>query len=144
MKNPNVLVAVGLCAMVLLGAVVFVANRVVFAQQPAIENVFSIIWSVILFAVLYRLLAVALRSKTGSRQEWRRNLYGSFIFIAEMMSVLILLSAAILFTVTLTSDVKQTQLLLLIGVVGVFALALPLGVQLARAFNRRQLQLQEE
>jgi hypothetical protein len=144
MKNHNVLFTVAICGFTVLSAVLFIVNRVIFSTQPGVENVFSIIWTVVLGIVLFRLMQYSFKPKTVSKQELKRNMYGSVIFLFELMSIMVLLFSAILFTVTLTSGGNQTQLLMVIGFCGVVALSLPVGLRLLRALNRRQLQLEEE
>jgi hypothetical protein len=143
MKTSSSLFAVALCGITFLGAAMFIANRLLFANQPGIENVFSVIWTVVLGIILYRLLLHAVGPKNTSRRERQRNLYSSLIFICEIMAMVVLLFTAILFTVTLTSGTNQTQLLAVIGFVGLLSLALPIGLRVLRALNHQAIRVEE-
>ncbi|SRR5258706_11521189 len=143
MKNSSSLFAVALCGITILGAAMFVANRLLFANQPGIENVFSLIWTVVLGIILYRLLLHSVGPKNTSHRERQRNLYSSLIFICEIMAMVVLLFTAILFTVTLTSGTNQTQLLMVTGFVGLLSLSLPISLRVLRALNHQVVRVEE-
>jgi hypothetical protein len=132
-----------LVGVIVLGGAMFVANRMLFINQPGVENVVSIILTIALGVILYKLLAHTMAPKNSTRREVRRNLYGSAIFLCEMMVILVLLFTAILFTVTLSSGENQPSLSGLLAVVGLLALSLPLGLGLLRSLSRRTQQVEE-
>src|SRR5438270_156576 len=86
-RNSNALFALIVLGLMMLTAVTFIGNRLLFANQPDIENVFSIIWTVVLGVILYRLMLYIAPTKNPTRAEWRRNFYGGMIFLCEVLAV---------------------------------------------------------
>ena len=89
-RNSNALFALIVLGLMMLTAVTFIGNRLLFANQPDIENVFSIIWTVVLGVILYRLMLYIAPTKNPTRAEWRRNFYGGMIFLCELLAVVAL------------------------------------------------------
>src|SRR5437016_10793941 len=86
MKKSTLLV-IALVGMIILTAVLFIANHLLFASQPDIENILSIVWTITLAVVMYRLLRyTASPAKAGAPAEWRRNFYGGLIFLCEVLA----------------------------------------------------------
>ena len=115
----------------------FVGARLLLKTQPGIENVFSIIWTVVLGVILYRLMLYIRPSEDAGQRAWRQNVYGGLLFILELFSVLVLIVCAIMLSTTLTSTTSQSGLSLVISVVGFFALCIPVGIRLLRLVSRR-------
>jgi hypothetical protein len=137
MKN-SILVAIIIVALTILSAITFVANRLLFADQPDLQNVISIIWTIALGAVLYRALLYAAPTKNVERQEWRQNFYGGLVFLCEMLAVLTLVVMAIVVSGMMTSgEPVQKPMALLMGVVTVLALSVPVGIRVIRSLNQR-------
>ena len=57
---------------ILIG-VTLVADRVLFASQPGLENVFSIIWTIAFGVALYRLMLYTARTKKTAHSSWHFN-----------------------------------------------------------------------
>ena len=57
---------------ILIG-VTLVADRVLFANQPGLENVFSIIWTIAFGVALYRLMLYTARTKKTAHSSWHFN-----------------------------------------------------------------------
>jgi hypothetical protein len=57
---------------ILIG-VTLVADRVLFANQPGLENVFSIIWTIAFGVALYRLMLYTARTKKTAHYTWHFN-----------------------------------------------------------------------
>ena len=57
---------------ILIG-ITLVADRVLFANQPGLENVFSLIWTVAFGVALYRLMVYTARTKKTAHSFWRFN-----------------------------------------------------------------------
>src|SRR5436305_2070059 len=122
MKKSTLLV-IALVGMIILTSVLFIANHLLFASQPDIENILSIVWTIALAVVMYRLLRYTTPAKTGVPAEWRRNLYGGLIFLCEVLALVTLIITAIIFSTRLTSgEPLQTPLLLMVVLVAILAL----------------------
>lgn len=126
-----------LIGLIIVYAAGSVGARVLFRSQPGIENVFSIIWAVVLAVVLYRLLLYIRPSKDGAQKAWRQNVVGGLVFLCELFSVVVLIFCAIMLSSTLTATTSQSGLTLLIGVVALCALSIPVGIRIIRMVNRR-------
>ncbi len=129
-KVPFALAVFGL---MILAAILFVVTQLVFRDQPDVQKIFSLIWTVALGVLLYRLL-VTRRSEQG--QVKRTDLYGLMRFMVELIAVVTLLFAAIMASVVLTSPGNNAQLALTIAITGILAVLLLLIPRLLRLFTR--------
>lgn len=144
MKNSALLVII-LVGMTMLTAATFIANHVLFASQPDIENILSIIWTVALAVVMYRLLLYMAPTKNATRAEWRRNFYGGMVFLCEVLAVVTLIITAVIFSTLLTSGEKlQTPLVMMVGVVALLALGVPVSARIVRVLNQRLIRAENQ
>jgi drug/metabolite transporter (DMT)-like permease len=145
MKNGNLLFLLALVGITILTTITFVGARLIFADQPEIENVFSLIWTVAMLFALYKIIRYLFPAKKPGEVVARQDMYGALVFICELVAVLVMLFSAIFLAITLTSDGgANTQFAMIIGVMGVMALGVPLGVRLLRMIARRNIQAQSK
>src|SRR5207248_1113611 len=105
--------------------------------------ILSLVWTVALAVVLYRLLMYAFPTKSTTRAEWRRNFYGGLIFLCEVLAVVTLIITAIIFSTILTSGATlQTPLALMVGVIALLALAVPISSRIIRSLNQRLMRVE--
>jgi drug/metabolite transporter (DMT)-like permease len=143
MKNGNLLFLLAIIGITFLTALTFIAARLLFADQPGIENVFSLIWTGAMLAALYKIMRYLFPGKKPGEVVARQDMYGALVFVCELIAVLVMLFSAIFLAITLTSDGGgNTQIAMIVGVMGVMALAVPLGVRLIRMLMRRNMQTQ--
>ncbi len=135
--KTNILFLLAMCGLIILGACTLVVNRLLFANQQGLQDVFSVIWSAALCVILYKVFR-ALWPSTG-KQSWQQSAYGSFRFVTELIAVLVLVFSAVVASVLLTSEGSNTQLVLVTGFVGGSALALLVTPRVMRVLNRRVL-----
>jgi hypothetical protein len=139
--RTNLLFAAAMCGLIILGAATLVANRLLFAEQQGLQDVFSIIWSAALCVVLYKMLRNFWPS--GAKATGHQVTYSSFLFLTEVVAVLALVMAAIVASIVLTSEGSNPQLVLAAAFVGGSALALLLLPRLVRLLNRRSAQVEK-
>jgi hypothetical protein len=145
MKNGNLLFLLAIIGITFLTAITFVGARLLFNDQPDIENIFSMIWTVGMLVALYKIIRYLFPAKKPGEIVARQDMYGALVFVCELVAVLVMLFSAIFLAITLTSDGgANTQLAMIIGVMGVMALLVPLGVRLLRIMARRNIQAQSK
>jgi drug/metabolite transporter (DMT)-like permease len=145
MKNTNLLFILVIIGMTFLSAATFIANRVLFADQPGLEDTFSLIWTVALGVILYKLLRFVFAAKATTPAEHRQSIYGALIYLIEVIAVTTLVIVSILFATTLTAAPGQnTQLILATAVVGLLALSIPVGIRLMRQAKQNKINAKYE
>jgi hypothetical protein len=145
MKKGNLLFLLAIVGITFLTAITFIGARLLFAEQPEIENVFSLIWTVAMLVALYKIMRHLFPAKKPGEVVARQDMYGALVFVCELIAVLVMLFSAIFLAITLTSDGgTNTQLAMIVGVTGVLALAVPLGVRLIRIVTQRNMQPQSK
>ncbi len=130
-KLPFVVTLLGL---MLLGAVLFVATHLVFRDQPAVQNVFSIIWTIALAVLIYRLV---LNGRSADGSPGPGTLYDVVRFVMELLSVVTLLITAIMASVELSSPGGSSQLGFALGVTGFLAVVLLVFPRVLQMLKRR-------
>jgi hypothetical protein len=142
--RANFLFLAGLCGLIILGAATLFVNRLLFADQQGLQDVFSIIWSAALCVALYKLMRAVWRPAKGEKAGWQHTAYRSFRFITELVAVVGLVLAAVVASVVLTSEGSNTQMVLAAGFVGGSGLALLITPRVMRLLNRRTGRLEKQ
>ncbi len=137
-KVPFVVTILGL---MILAAVLFVTTQLVFRDQPGVQNIFSIIWTVALAILIYRLL---LNGRSANDPAHAANLYALIRLMIELLAVVTLLFTAIMATLVLTSPGSSIQLVMTIGITGLMALLLLIIPRALRVLNRRDQLAKEQ
>ncbi len=131
--KTNLLFVAAMCGLIVLGAATLIANRLLFAEQQGLQDVFSIIWSVALCVLAYKVLRYLWPASTTSQRSWQQNVYSAFLFITEILALVALVFAAVVASILLTADGSNTQLILVTAFVtgsGLALIAVPRVVRL--------------
>jgi hypothetical protein len=140
MPNAKLLFTGSILGLTALTAVVFIISRLLLANQPDIEGIVSIIWTVAFIVGLYKILVYFNAAKGTTPQQQRHNLYGALSFLFETLAMVVLLLVAIQFAFTMTSD-NNAQLVLPIAVSFLCVLAVPAVFRLLKLLSRRSERL---
>jgi hypothetical protein len=142
MRKTNLLFIAAMGGLVILGAITLVINRLLFGNQPAVEDVLSIVWSVVLCIIAYKMLRYIFPARGASKQEWQRNVYGALLFLVEVFAVLTLVLVAIFASVMLTTPGGSDQFVPAAGSVAFLAVALLFVPRLVRLFTHHPVQVE--
>jgi hypothetical protein len=134
-KYNRVPFAVIILGIMVLGAIMFVATQLVFRDQPDLQNLFSIIWTIALGVLIYRLFLNARSTRDPSKPV---NLFGLIRFLMELFAVLTLLFTALMASIILTSPGNNLQLAVTVGITAFFALLLLVTPRILQMLNRRE------
>jgi hypothetical protein len=140
MKNNGVLFVGIILLMTILTAMTFVGSRVLFSNQPGIEDVISTVWTVALVVVLYKLMRLSTPSKDATRNEMRQNMWGNLVFLCEMLAVVCVIVFGLILGNVLTSGSTPTPMLFAIGFLALLSASVPAGVRLIRVINRQSFE----
>jgi len=136
MSNTKLLFTGSIFGLTALTAILFVISRLLLVNQPDVEGIVSIIWTVAFIVALYKILVHFFGAKGVSPQQQRQNLLGALTFLFETLAMVVLLLVAIQFAFAMTAD-NSTQLLLPIAVSFLFVLAVPAVFRLLRLLSQR-------
>ena len=140
MPNTKLLFTASIFGLTGLTAGIFVLSRILLADQPDIEGIVSIIWTVAVVFALYKLLVYFFAPKGASPQQQRQNMFGALSFLFETLALVVFLLIALQFAFTMTAD-NNTQLVLPIAVSFLCVLAVPAVFRLLRLFSHRSERL---
>ena len=138
-KN-RVLFVAAVFGFVILACAMFVGTRLLLRDQPDVENVFSVIWTVALAVLLYQVWRNWGATRSQSRQERQQAVYSIIRLMMETIAVLALLFTAIMTIMVLTSPGDSGQLLLVIGVIALLAIVLLVMPRVIHVLDRRALE----
>ncbi len=133
-KANKVPLVVAILGLTILTAVLFVTTQVVFWDQPDVQNLFSIIWTIALVVLIYWFLW---RGRTTGDASNRLNLYAVIRFMFELIAVLTLLFTAIMASVVLTSPGSSIQMIAMLVITGMLSLLLLIIPRALRLLNRQ-------
>jgi hypothetical protein len=140
MSNTKLLFTISIFGLTALTAVVFVLSRLVLVNQPEVEGIVSIIWTIAFIVALYKILGYFFATKETSHRQQRQNLLGALSFLFETLAMVVLLIVAIQFAFTMTADNNAT-LLAPIAVSFLCVLAVPASFRLVRLLSQRSQRL---
>src|SRR6185436_14656471 len=104
MPNTKLLFTGSILSLTALTAIIFVISRLLFANQPEVEGVVSIIWTIAFVVALYKILVHFFAAKELPAQQQRQNLLSALTFLFETLAILALLLVAVQFAFTMTAD----------------------------------------
>jgi uncharacterized membrane protein len=139
LNRNRVLLVTATFGFAVLATAMFVGTRLAFRDQPDVENVFSIIWTTALVVLLYLLWRNWVATRSPSRQERQRAVYGVIRLMMEMIAVMALLFTAIMTIVVLTSPGDSSQLIPVVGITALLALVLIAIPRITHVLDRRAL-----
>ena len=123
----------------ILGGMGYVLGRIAFMTYPDVDNVFSIVWTVVLGLLLFVGLRHTLKASTlKTPAERRRQVYGMVISLCEVCAFATLIFVAIVFSNVATTPGNE-GLLPLILVTGASAVGLLLFSGIMRIVTGRGL-----
>ena len=99
----------------ILGGIGYVVGRVAFMNYPGVEDVFSIIWTVLLTVLLYVGLSHTLKSSAlKTPAERRREVYAFVISLCEVCAFGTLIFLAVVFSNIATTRGNESLLPLIL------------------------------
>lgn len=126
----------------ILAAVGFIFGRLVFINNPGVENVFSTLWTIVLGVLLY--LIVRYTSKPAATPAERRHaMYGFLLSLCEVFAFAALIFAAVVFSTFATTPGNE-QVLTLVLFTGVLGVLMVASSRVIRLLANRQLAVERE
>ena len=80
MTNSKLLFSISILGLTALTAVVFIISRLLLINQPEVEGIVSIIWTIAFIVALYKIVMYFFAPKGTSTQLQRQNLLGALSF----------------------------------------------------------------
>jgi phosphatidylserine synthase len=120
-----------------LAAAGFIFGRIVFLNNPGIENVFSTLWTVVLGVLLYLMVRQAAKP-AATPAERRRAVYGFILSLCELFAFATLIFVAVVFSTFATTPGNE-QVLTLILCTGVLAVLMVASTRVIHLLANRHL-----
>jgi hypothetical protein len=136
MPNAKLLFTGSILGLTALTAVIFIISRLLLANQPEVEGIVSIIWTIAFIVSLYKIMVYFNSAKGMPAQQQRQNLFGALSFLFETLAMVVLLLVAVQFAFTMTSD-NNAQLVLPIAASFLCVLAVPAVFRFLKLLSRR-------
>ena len=136
MPNSKLIFTGSIFGLTVLTAIIFIVSRLLLANQPEVEGVVSIIWSIAFIVALFKILTYFFAAKGTAPQQQRQNLLASLSFLFETLAVVVLLLVAIQFAFIITAD-NNAQLVLPVAASFLCVLAIPVVFRALRLLSQR-------
>lgn len=125
--------------LIILGTLGYIIGRIVFLQNPALADVFSVVWTGVLGVLVYVILRFTWRSTAATTGiERRREVYKVMISVIEVFVFAALLLLAIGFS-NFSATPGNEQILSMIITTAVLAIAMLIGTKVLRVVTARRL-----
>jgi len=125
----------------LIGAIGYIIGRIAFLQSPALADVFSVVWTVVLCALIYLVVRYTWRSPVVTTAERRREVYRLLISIIEVFVFGSLLLMAVAFS-NFSATPGNEKILTTILIMATASVTLLVVSRTMRVVTRRRLAAQ--
>jgi hypothetical protein len=123
----------------ILATIGYIIGRIAFLQNPGLADAFSVIWTVVLVALLYLIVRYTWKSTaTTTAGERRREVYKLMISVIEVFVFAVLLLLAIGFS-NFSATPGNEQVLSVIITTALLGIAMLISTRVIRVVTERRL-----